>query len=409
LPPERLKKFGFLYNDHLHTENIMTTSLALRPQTKELFSTIEIGPYLLPNRIVMAPMTRNRASPSGVPRPMTVTYYAQRATAGLIVTEAVQVSQQGQGYPAMPGLHSEEQVQAWKAVTQAVHEQGGRIFAQLFHGGRISHPSLQPGGAAPVAPSAIQPAGNAMTAGGPQPFTMPRALTLEEIEGVVADFALAAHHALESGFDGVELHAANGYLIDQFIRDGTNKRSDRYGGSAHKRVRFLLEVTDAVANAVGSERVGVRVSPINTYNDISDSQPQDTFRVVARALGRRELAYLHVVENGSDTPFDFARLRSQFSGRYIANGGYDYDRATTSLTRRKADLVSFGRPFIANPDLVQRLAVGALLNDADRATFYGGNERGYIDYPSLSDEAWVHGPERARFLPAFEVNASATT
>jgi N-ethylmaleimide reductase len=364
----------------------MTTRLATDSRTNDLFTPVDIGAYRLPNRIVMAPMTRSRASGSGVPQPLTATYYAQRATAGLIVSEAVQISQQGQGYPATPGLYTDTQVDGWKNVTEAVHAHGGRLFAQLFHGGRISHPSLQPHGAAPVAPSAIVARGTAMTTSGIQPFTMPHALTVQEIEGIVADFALAVRHAVEAGFDGVELHAANGYLIDQFTRDATNKRLDRYGGSTHKRVRFLLEVTDAVAAAVGAERVGVRISPANAVNDIADSQPQETFRVVARALGRRGLAYLHVVEDAASTPFDFAKLRDHYRGRYIANGGYDYARATRALGERKADLISFGRPFIANPDLPYRFATGAALDDPDRSTFYGGDERGYVDYPSLRDE-----------------------
>jgi N-ethylmaleimide reductase len=387
---------------------VNTNDAALQPLTRDLFTAVEIGPYLLPNRVVMASMTRNRAGTTGVPQPMSAIYYGQRATAGLIVSEAAQVSQQGRGYPATPGLHTEEQVDGWKAVTAAVHARGGRIFAQLFHAGRISHPSLQPEGVRPVAPSAIKPAGAIMTPYGLQPFTVPRALTLEEIEGVVADFSLAAHHAVAAGFDGVEIHAGNGYLIDQFIRDGANKRLDRYGGSAHKRIRLLIEVTDAVTNVLGSKRVGVRISPVNSSNDIADSRPQDTFRVVVRALGRRGLAYLHVVETTGITPFDFAKLRSQFPGRYIANGGYDYGQATAAVSQGKADLISFGKGFIANPDLPYRFAADTRLNPADPSTFYGGDERGYIDCLLLSGSA-VSGTQEAAFVPSIDAGAATKT
>ena len=360
---------------------------------RTLFSPFQLGPYELRNRLVMAPMTRNRAGEGLGPGPISVEYYRQRATAGLIVTEGTQVSPQGVGYPSTPGIHGAEQVEGWRKVTEAVHAAGGRIFAQLWHVGRVSHPSLQPGGELPVAPSPIGLEGEVYTYQGPQPYVTPRALETDEIAGVVAQFEAGARAAYEAGFDGVELHGANGYLIDQFLRDGSNRRTDRYGGSIPNRVRFLVEVAEAVVGVWGGDRVGVRVSPTNPYNGMADSDPAATFGHAAHALNDFGLAYLHVVEPvmPAETAETARRispaLRAIFRGAFIANGGYDRDTADAVVARGEADLVSFGVPFLANPDLVRRYQEGAPLNEPDRATFYGGGERGYIDYPSLDEVA----------------------
>jgi len=352
----------------------------------DLFTPLQLGELELPNRIVLAPLTRNRAGPGNVPQAINTTYYVQRASAGLIIAEGSQISPQGVGYPATPGIHSEAQVQGWKALNAAVHAAGGRIFLQLWHVGRISHPSLQPDNALPVAPSAIRPRGDAITYQGPQPFPTPRALEQDEIAAIVADYASAARNALAAGFDGVEIHAANGYLLDQFLRDGTNQRQDAYGGSIANRMRLLEEVVVAVSAVWGSARVGVRLSPENTFNDIHDSQPRQTFNAVAEMLRSHELCYLHVVEGDlmSDArELDYTELKHRFGGIYMANAGYDFQRASEALRTGSADLVAFGRLFLANPDLPARLARGAPLNQPDPDTFYGGDERGYTDYPSL--------------------------
>ena len=358
-------------------------------QAQTLFSPLRVGPYTLENRVVMAPLTRNRAGDGNVPQGMNVTYYEQRASAGLIVTEGTQISPQGVGYPGTPGIHSAAQIAGWRRVTDAVHAKGGLIFLQLWHVGRISHPSLQPEGARPVAPSAIKPDGEVFTESGPQPFVTPRALDIEEIPGIVHDYRRAAENAMKAGFDGVEVHAANGYLLDQFLRDGTNERTDDYGGPVENRARLLLEVVDAVSSVWGADRVGVRLSPVNGFNDIADSDPDATFQFVAQALNPFGLAYLHVVENDFAGPADFDRqaLRDAFDGVYIANGGYDKPRANAALAAATSDLVAFGAAYIANPDLVERFALNAPLNEPDPATFYGGDERGYIDYPFLDEAA----------------------
>jgi N-ethylmaleimide reductase len=352
-------------------------------RSSPLFQPFALGPLTLPNRVVMAPMTRNRANAEDAPHALNAIYYAQRAAAGLIVTEATQILPEGKGYPGTPGIHSPAQIAGWRLVTEAVHAKGGRIFLQLWHVGRISHPSLQPGGVLPVAPSALQPAGRAMTASGPQPFVTPRAMAIEEIPGVVAAYGRAAENARAAGFDGVELHGANGYLIDQFLRSSTNQRRDSYGGSVENRARLLLEVTEAVVSAVGAERVGVRLSPLHPYNDISDADPAATFGHAAAELGRRKLAYLHVVQLGDDGRVDWLALRRAFGGPFIANGGYDRARAEAAVESGAADLVAFAAAYLANPDLVERLRRGAPLNPPDRATFYGGDARGYTDYPTL--------------------------
>ncbi|HQR40999.1 MAG TPA: alkene reductase [Blastocatellia bacterium] len=358
---------------------------------KTLFTPVRIGAVELKNRIVMAPMTRNRAGEGLAPTDLNVTYYAQRASAGLIVTEATQVSPRGVGYPNTPGIHTEEQVAGWRRVTDAVHERGGRIFLQLWHVGRISHPSLQPNGELPVAPSAIAPEGKCMTYEGPKPFVTPRALETAEIAGVVAEYAHGARLAKEAGFDGVEIHAANGYLIDQFLQDNSNHRTDEYGGSVENRVRFLVEVTSAVVDVWGANRVGVRLSPRGTFNSMGDSDRAATFSHAVAELAKFNLAYLHLLE-AVDGPMASSavpgerltpRLRKIFHGPIIANGGYDETTAIAAIERGEVDLVAFGIPFIANPDLPERFATGAPLAKADQATFYGGDAHGYIDYPSI--------------------------
>lgn len=352
----------------------------------DLFSPIELGPNRLANRMVMAPMTRSR-SPDTVPTEQMAEYYAQRASAGLIITEASQISPQGVGYPATPGIHNTAQVAGWRWVTDAVHAKGGKIFIQLWHVGRISHPSIQLGGELPVAPSAVRPAGQVHTSDGMTDFVTPRALESDEIPGVVKQYADAAANARDAGFDGVELHAANGYLIDQFLRSGTNQRSDGYGGSVANRLRFLVEVTEAVAQVLGSDQVGVRLSPASGFNDMRDDDPVETFAGAARELSRLAIAYLHIVELlGAAEDFDFHALRKHFTGPYMANGGYDLAKGNQAIVTGYADLVSFGVPFLANPDLPRRFRLGAPLNEPDIESFYGGGEHGYLDYPFLTDD-----------------------
>ncbi len=366
-----------------------------------LFEPVNAGALRLPNRIVMAPLTRNR-SPGGVPGALVETYYAQRASAGLIVSEGVAITRQGQGYADVPGLYEPAQREGWRRVTDSVHAAGGRIVAQLWHVGRVSHVSLQPGGADPVAPSAITADSktyilNADGSGEFVPTSAPRALEIEEIPGIVQDYANAARAAIEAGFDGVELHGANGYLIDQFLRSGSNRRSDAYGGSIENRVRFLDEVVAAVVAAIGGERTGIRISPVTPSNDAADTQPQPLFDAVARALGRQGLAFVHVIEGATgfardfqqgDTPFDYAALKATYraaggQGAWIVNNGYTGETAEAAIASGYADAAAFGRAFIANPDLVRRLRENAPLNEPDRRTFYGGGEAGYTDYPAL--------------------------
>ena len=356
------------------------------PSKIDLFSPLLLGDLSLPNRMVMAPLTRNRAGEGNVPTPLNAEYYTQRASAGLIITEGSQISPQGVGYPATPGIHSDEQVAGWKQVTDAVRAAGGRIFIQLWHVGRISHPSLQPGNTQPVAPSAIRPQGEAVTYEGMQAYETPRALTLEEIPGLVRDYATAAGRAREAGFDGVEIHAANGYLLDQFLRDGTNLRSDSYGGGVENRMRLLEEVVGAVSQVWSANRVGVRLSPENTFNDIRDSHPQQTFNAVADMLSTHDLAYLHILEGdmmGGERLVDYTELRRRFDGLYMANNGYTRASGEQALRLGDADMVAFGRLFIANPDLPERFARDAALNEPDPETFYGGDAAGYTDYPAL--------------------------
>lgn len=357
--------------------------------TSSLFTAYDLGGIALANRLVMAPMTRNRAHDDGVPTDSMVTYYAQRAAAGLIVTEGTQPSAVGQGYPNTPGIHTAEQAAAWRAVTDAVHERGGRIFLQLMHAGRISHPSLQPDGGLPVAPSPVRPAGQVFTPEGMQDYVEPRALETAEVEQTVRDFAAAARLAVEDGgFDGVEVHGANGYLPHQFLAEGTNQRTDRYGGSAGNRSRFLIEVTTAVAEAVGAGRVGVRLSPANDFNDIVEHETEEVYAAVVAGLEPLGLGYLHVVEG---PPSVTEKIRSNWSTTLIVNAAFTLETTVENLQAllddERADLVAVGRAFLANPDLVHRLTIGAELNAGDESSFYGGTDAGYIDYPTLEQAA----------------------
>jgi N-ethylmaleimide reductase len=354
----------------------------------KLFEPLKLGPITLPNRFVMAPLTRNRAVDGLVPSPLAVEYYGQRASAGLLITEASQVSQQGQGYQDTPGIYSSEQVAGWRKVTDRVHARGGRIFLQLWHVGRISHTLLQPNGGAPVAPSAIRAKGKTFVGGTFTEISQPRALELSEIPGIVESFRRGAANAMAAGFDGVELHGANGYLLDQFAKDGTNQRSDAYGGSIENRARLMLEVANAVTAEAGAERTGIRISPVTPANDISDSNPQPLFDYIVDRLNALRLVYIHVIEGATGgprdiAPFDYASLRRRFNGAYIANNGYDLELASKVLVAKEADLIAFGKLFIANPDLVERFRRGAPLNAPDKATFYGGGAKGYTDYPTL--------------------------
>jgi N-ethylmaleimide reductase len=363
--------------------------LSMSTATK-LFEPYQLGPLTLPNRLVMAPLTRNRALAGLVPNPLAVEYYGQRASAGLLVSEATQVSQQGQGYQDTPGIYSQEQVAGWRKVTDRVHARGGRIFLQLWHVGRISHVSLQENNQAPVAPSAIRAKGKTFVGGTFADVSEPRALTLEEIPGIIESFRKGAANAMAAGFDGVEVHGANGYLLEQFAKDGTNKRTDAYGGSIENRAKLMLEVASVVAAEAGPERTGIRISPVTPANDISDSNPQPLYDYIVDHLDALKLTYIHVIEGATGgprnvAPFDYGSLRKRFNGAYIANNGYDFELANKVLAADAADLIAFGKPFISNPDLVERLKRGAPLNEWDKATFYGGGAKGYTDYPVLGD------------------------
>ena len=363
-----------------------------------LFDPTTVGDLRLANRIVMAPLTRNRA-PDAIPTPLMAEYYAQRASAGLLITEATAITQQGQGYADVPGLYGIEQLDGWKRVTQAVHDAGGKIVVQLWHVGRVSHTDLQPHFAKPVAPSAIRAhTKTVLIKDGVPTFVEtsdPRALDPEEIPGIVMDYRHAALNAIAAGFDGVEIHAANGYLIDQFLKTGSNHRRDDYGGSIANRARFLLEVARAVTEAIGGGRTGIRLSPVTPANDVTDADPQSLFDHVARKLAPLNLAYLHLIEGATggprdlpERPFDYAELKAVYraaggQGAWMVNNGYDLPLAQQALADG-ADLVAFGKAFIANPDLVARLRAGGPFNEPDRSTFYGGGEEGYTDYPPLA-------------------------
>ncbi|WP_024646028.1 alkene reductase [Pseudomonas syringae] len=356
---------------------------------KALFEPTQLGHLTLANRIVMAPLTRNRAGVGLVPTDLTTTYYAQRASAGLIITEATQISAQAQGYQDTPGLYTPEQIAGWRNVTDAVHAEGGRIFVQLWHVGRVSHVDLQPNGEAPVAPSAIRAQTKTFVNNGFADVSEPRALELEELPGIVNDFRQAAANAITAGFDGVEIHGANGYLLDQFIKDNANLRTDAYGGSIENRARLLLEVTAAVAKEIGAHRTGVRISPVSPANGVSSGDPQAQFDYIADQLSELGIAFIHVVEGATGgprdvAPFDYDALRQRFKQTYLANNGYDLELATARINANEADLIAFGRPFISNPDLIERLKTGAPLAPLNQATLYGGGAEGYTDYPTLN-------------------------
>jgi N-ethylmaleimide reductase len=356
----------------------------------DLFDAVQLGPYTLANRIVMAPLTRSRADDAGVPGELQATYYGQRASAGLIVSEATNISAQGKGYIRTPGIWTKEQVEGWKLTTKAVHDKGGRIFLQLWHVGRVSHPDLQPGGALPVAPSAVRAENQqAYTYEGFKPMVTPRALETEEIPGIVADYAHGAKCAMEAGFDGVEIHSANGYLLQQFLSDKTNKRTDQYGGSIANRTRLVIEVVEAVTKVWGGDRVGIRLSPLTKFADIGDSNPEPVYLSLIEQINPLKLAYIHVIEGdtgGERNPpggFDLQKLRRAFNGLYMANNNYTLELAIEAREKNLADLICFGRPFISNPDLVARLRSGAPLAQPDPNTFYAGEAHGYTDYPAL--------------------------
>jgi N-ethylmaleimide reductase len=358
-----------------------------------LFDPIRIGEIDLANRIVMAPLTRNRAAPGQVPSELAVEYYRQRASAGLIITEGSQVSAEAQGYLDTPGIHNADQVAGWRRVTAAVHAEGGRIVLQLWHVGRISHVSLQPSGQAPVSSTARRAGTKTFTGDGFVPVSAPRALATDEIPGVVASFGDSARRAMDAGFDGVEVHGANGYLIDQFLRDSINDRTDAYGGAIANRARLLVEVMQAVTGAIGGGRTGLRLSPVTPSNDAGqDSDPQALYEHAVAVLAPLGLAFVEVVEGATAgardfAPFDYAALRRRFHGAWMVNNGYQRQMALDVVASGAADLVSFGRPFIGNPDLVRRLRENAPLNALDTATLYGGGARGYIDYPALDAHA----------------------
>lgn len=367
-----------------------------------LFQPTQAGALKLANRIVMAPLTRNRAGPGLVPGEFAAEYYAQRATAGLIIAEATQVSAQAQGYADTPGCYTDPQVAGWKRVTDAVHAKGGTIVLQLWHTGRVSHTLFQKDGKPPVGPSALRANTKTFVAGqGFIDVSEPRALKLDEIPGIVEDFRYAAGCTIEAGFDGVELHGAHGYLLDAFLRDGTNHRTDAYGGPIENRARLILEVAKAVAHEIGPDRLGVRLSPVSPSGDSKDSNPQALFNHVVEGLSPLSLAYLHVVEGATggardNEPFDYEALHDRFDGVWMVNNGYDREMAMEAVANGRADLVSFGRAFIANPDLVRRLSENAPLNPLmDRVTLYGGGAHGYTDYPTL-DQVQAADPAPAK-------------
>ena len=371
----------------------------------KLFQPTEAGDIALRNHIVMAPLTRNR-SPGAIPNDVNVEYYRQRATAGLIITEATAITQQGQGYADVPGLYSKEALDGWKRVTDAVHAEGGKIVVQMWHVGRISHNTLQPNGGKPV--SSTNTVAKSKTylvnedgTGSFAPTSEPRALEASEIPGIVEDYRKAARAAIDAGFDGVEIHAANGYLIDQFLRSGINDRTDQYGGSVENRARFLFEVVDVITKEIGPRRTGIRISPVTPANDSSDPDAQPIFTYVVEGLAKYDLAFIHVIEGATggdrnyqqgDKPFDYAALRAAYEkaggkASWMVNNGYDRNLAIDTVESGRADLVAFGKPFISNPDLVERLKDNAPLNDLDQATLYGGGPKGYVDYPALDTAA----------------------
>jgi len=364
----------------------------------KLHTPIQLGPFNFAHRVVLAPLTRMRAETGAIPGAMMAEYYAQRSSqGGFLVGEATIAAENGNGYLGAPGLYDDSQIAGWKLVTDAVHAKGGKIFLQLYHAGRQSNSQLQPGGGQPVAPSAVEHGGVAYTESGWVPNTPPRALTIDEIKSLVESFRAAAKRGIAAGFDGVEIHAANGYLFDQFLQDGSNKRTDIYGGSFENRARFLLEVVDAVSSVWGSKRVAVRLGPSGNWGDMSDTDPKGLFTYVVQQLDKLDLAYLHLIEpriagNIEDETKDQAPVAAQlmrrhFRGVIIAAGGFNGESANAIIEAGDADMVAFGRHFIANPDLPERLRNGWPLNDYDRPSFFGGTEAGYTDYPFYAKAA----------------------
>lgn len=350
----------------------------------KLFTPIQVGRYTLPNRLVMAPMTRSRSDEAGVPSDLVATYYEQRADAGLIIAEGTFPSAMGKGYVRTPGIYSDEQVAAWKKVTNAVHAKGGKIFLQIMNCGRISHPSMLPNNAQPIAPSAIKAAGQSWTGAGMEDFVMPRELTTDEVAGVIAEYRLATRRAIEAGFDGVELHTASGYLPEQFLSSGTNQRKDKYGGSVENRARFVLDALKEMIAEAGADRVGIKISPEMNFNDISDANPQETYTYLVEQLAPLNLAYLHVALFGAKTDYH-ALLRPLFKGAYLMGSGLDKAKAEQVLESNQADATVFGGAFLANPDLVERFKQNAPLNTPNKDTFYSPGAEGYTDYPTLKD------------------------
>jgi N-ethylmaleimide reductase len=356
----------------------------------KLFSTYQLGALTLPNRLIMAPLTRGRAGKDRIPNQLMAEHYAQRASAGLIIAEATNISETAAGWNESPGIHNDAQVQGWQKVTEAVHSKGGRIYLQLWHCGRASHPDFQPNGETPVSSSAIAAVGDAHTPQGKKPYPVPRALEISEIPGLVQDYVTATRRAQAAGFDGVEIHSANGYLLDQFLRDGVNQRTDAYGGSAENRSRLLLEVTEAVVKAWSADRVGVRLSPTSGFNDMRDSDPIATFTTAARSLNSLNLAYLHVMEalpghmlagpGERVTP----HIRQAYQGTLMINGGYDGVTGEAAIANNEANLIAYGIPFLANPDLTERIKCNAPLNPPDFDTLYTPGAKGYNDYPFLA-------------------------
>lgn len=364
----------------------------------KLFQSTTVGDIAVANRVAMAPLTRNR-SPGAVPNDLNVEYYRQRAGAGLIITEGTAISHQGQGYADVPGLYLPEAIEGWKRVTRAVHEAGGKIVTQIWHVGRISHTSLQPDGGKPVAPSAIQAKSktyilNADGTGAFAETSEPRALELNEIEGLLEDYRKAARAAIDAGFDGVEIHAANGYLLEQFMRSSSNHRTDAYGGSIENRIRLTLEVVETVAKEIGGGRTGIRISPTTPANDVSDPDPTAVYTALVEKLAAHDLAFIHVIEGATGgprdvVPFDWAALKAAYRAKggkavWMVNNGYDRDAAIEAVESGYADVVAFGKPFISNPDLVRRLKEEAPLNELDASTLYGGGAQGYTTYPALA-------------------------
>jgi N-ethylmaleimide reductase len=350
----------------------------------KLFTPIQVGRYTLPNRLVMAPMTRSRSDEAGVPSDLVATYYEQRADAGLIIAEGTFPSAMGKGYVRTPGIYTDEQVAAWKKVTNAVHAKGGKIFLQIMNCGRISHPSMLPNNAQPIAPSAIKAAGQSWTGAGMEDFVTPRELTTDEVSGVIGEYRLATRRALEAGFDGVELHTASGYLPEQFLSSDTNQRKDKYGGSVENRARFVLDALKEMIAEAGADRVGIKISPEMNFNDISDANPQETYTYLVEQLAPLNLAYLHVALFGAKTDYH-ALLRPLFKGAYLMGSGLDKAKAEQVLESNQADATVFGGAFLANPDLVERFKQNAPLNTPNKDTFYSPGAEGYTDYPTLKD------------------------